>query len=617
MRSFVRQIALVVCTGLGLAVSTPSHAMSCDEIMTMVGLNIPPDIVADTMKDSGTTFTSTDIACLKEKGAPAEVIAAANALSNTPPPTPAPSTSSEKPSKGGKKGGDKSAFDAADILGGALSDLDDPDADSSSGGPADLEAAIEAYRAEKLLTASSDLWELLAQKKYPEQTSKIHYYLAKSLFDLEMFHSAQHHFMQVIRRGPKDPYFKYSLPRLVAISELTGNDYELRRIVDKIDPATFPRQASNHLNYLMGRKLYERDELAAASDFFRKVVPRSHHFLRAQFYLGVIHQEQGNLRSAVKAFREVVTAEPQLLGGTRTAGELEDIKDLAVLNTARIYFALRRFQEADAAYAGVERDSRYWPLALYERAWAAFWSEDLNHTLGLLLTTHSPYFTKNNFLPELSVLRALTFFNLCEYGEVERVLEAFGETYTPMQAELRTYVNRYKTEREIWDQAYDAYFQNPHEDSTLTPAFFARLLENQDLAAFVRQLDLMDAEIKKINAQKAIWRTSIGDPLKTVIETDRLRYKKLGGASLLREASSWDKQLESLLTQSEIIQFEVVDAQRADYQYLASQSVVVDAGQDRRIDFATSRDIIYWPFNGEFWRDELGYHRYTEHGSCE
>jgi hypothetical protein len=34
------------------------------------------------------------------------------------------------------------------------------------------------------------------------------------------------------------------------------------------------------------------------------------------------------------------------------------------------------------------------------------------------------------------------------------------------------------------------------------------------------------------------------------------------------------------------------------------------------LDFATSVEFIYWPFNGEFWEDELGYYRYTEQGSC-
>ena len=69
--------------------------------------------------------------------------------------------------------------------------------------------------------------------------------------------------------------------------------------------------------------------------------------------------------------------------------------------------------------------------------------------------------------------------------------------------------------------------------------------------------------------------------------------------------------------QSEIIRFEVVDAQRSEYEYRAQNLEDLTAGEQQRIDFAVNRDLIYWPFNGEFWRDELGYYRYTEYGSCQ
>ena len=45
--------------------------------------------------------------------------------------------------------------------------------------------------------------------------------------------------------------------------------------------------------------------------------------------------------------------------------------------------------------------------------------------------------------------------------------------------------------------------------------------------------------------------------------------------------------------------------------------VDVGSATDRvDLDFATAVDFIYWPFNGEFWKDELGYYSYTEQGSC-
>jgi len=47
------------------------------------------------------------------------------------------------------------------------------------------------------------------------------------------------------------------------------------------------------------------------------------------------------------------------------------------------------------------------------------------------------------------------------------------------------------------------------------------------------------------------------------------------------------------------------------------QNPEVESLESRKVDFATSRNIIYWPFNGEFWQDELGYYRYTEEPTCK
>jgi hypothetical protein len=84
---------------------------------------------------------------------------------------------------------------------------------------------------------------------------------------------------------------------------------------------------------------------------------------------------------------------------------------------------------------------------------------------------------------------------------------------------------------------------------------------------------------------------------------------------LLGEMATQYRNLGDLLQQSQIIRFEVVDAQRADYEF-KSQSQTVNQVDNVPIDFSTSKEIIYWPFNGEFWQDELGYYRYTEKSAC-
>jgi len=602
-----------------LVVPATSFGMTCDEIMNLVSVNVPPNIVVDTMKSSGKQYTQADVQCLTSRGAPPEVVNAARAQMGAAAPTPAPAPPPTPTMSAPTPVPAAPAPVPTTPLGGELPPDNALEAgpEPSGGGPDVLEQLIENHRQGKNLTASKGLFDLLSANTFPEHETKIQYYLAKSLEDLQMLHSAQHFYMQVVRRGPRNPYFRYALPKLIGIAQQTGNDAELLRIVDKIPPEQFPRNAKNHLYYLMGRTLYEdNDDLAGSVQYFQQVSAKSDLYMRSKYFEGIINTERDKLKSAVMAFREVMKAQPPVIVGASEAQQVEDMKDLALINVARIYFGLERFDNADNYYAMVDRDSTYWPQSLFERSWTNFWRGDLNLALGLLLTVESPYFQEEEYIPEVTVLRALTFFNLCEYEEVERIISGFEQTYKPQQAEIEAFLTQYKDTPEVRDQAFDAFFTNAHPGSALPKALFTRVLRNRDLSALVRHMDMMDEEIKSIDTQKSVWRDTVGDALKQQIEKDRIRYKKKAGTELLKELALQRNTLADLLVQAEIIRFEVTDAQRKDYEFRAT---LQDVEVDRKdvVDFAVSRDIIYWPFNGEFWRDELGYYQYTENGSCE
>jgi TolA-binding protein len=594
-----------------LALSTPAWALSCDEIMNMVNVNVPASVVVQTIDASGSKFSSSDVQCLESRKAPAEIIAAARKAS-----TPAAAPAKKPASK-------TEAFDSADEI-APPADGDAGASDASSGADEDsgnspkaIDELIKLYRAKKVLTASKGLYELMQDNTYPDQAAKISYYLAKSLYDLGMYHGAEHYFMQVVRKGPKNPYFKYALPKLVAIAELTGDDTELLRVVEKIPVDSFPRGAQSHLYYLLGRELYDEEKLAEAAKYFGQVASKDELGLKAKYYEGVINNQRGKLKSAVKSFTEVYKSDVAP-ADERQAGEIEDLKDLALMNIARIYYTTQNFDNADSFYALVDRDSTFWPESLYERAYTNFMRNDLNLTLGLLLTVRSPYFADGEFMPKSTILRSLTLFNLCKNTEVASTLKGFEADYRPIRDEMRDMVSKYDTDegRKIADQLYDYYFGESTGETRLPKSVFVMIMKNRDFADLVRHLDLLDAETTMIDAQKDVWKSTIGEDLRKTMADDRVRYKRRAGLILLREFQRNIREINDLLTQSELIRFEVVDAQRLDYEY-KMQNPEVESLESRKVDFATSRNIIYWPFNGEFWQDELGYYRYTEEPTCK
>jgi len=617
---FTRIATVSLATLLGLSFATDAHALSCEEIMNMVNVNVPVPIVVQTIEDSGEQFSVDEVRCLQNEGAPSEVVDAAKALMAGSEPTPVERGDAELDRQRERERERQAREEEENMLGSGREGSRELTDEGASGGPdpEQVKQAIKLFRAKKPLTASLMLYEMLEDNTFPEREAQIQYYLARCLYELEMYHTSQYYFLEVLRKGPDNPYFKHALPKLVSIARYTGDNSELIRVVAKIPPEAFPRSARNHLFYLMGVRLYEEDDLSRARKYFGQISTRSDLYLRAKYFEGVIYNRQGRLKSAVRSFRDVVREDVEV-GSPRELQEVKDLKNLSLVNVARIYYSIQRFDEASKYYALVERDSMYWPTSLFEASWSNFMRNDLNLTLGQVLTVQSPYFSHDEFQPEATILRALTYFNLCEYNEVERLLIGFEETYRPMYKEMKAFVQSYASRegKKLADQAYDTYFTSFPRESVLPKSVFNKVLRNRDLAALVRHLEMMESEKALIDAQKARWRDSLGNHLKKVLESDRQRYKRRAGLLFLSEMAQLTAYMGDLLAQSEIIRFEVVDAQRVDYEYRMNNIDIMDTSSTRDIDFATSVDKVFWPFNGEFWADELGYYHYTEQGSCK
>ena len=631
-----RSLSLLVGLGaiaLSATSSSNAWALDCDEIMNMVNVNVPTNIIVQTMEDSGDQFTNEDIRCLMDAGAPDDVVTTAKRMSASAAPDPEPiergepsttrdtddwnqtdrigESSSRRGGRGGYDDLPEDGEDQANQAGGACAD--------------DVDEAVEAYKAKKYLGSSLMLFRLLEDGSCPEQEERIHFYLGMNLYDLEMYHSSQYYFMQVIKKGTNGRYFKYALPKVVAIARYTGDDSELMRVAKAasskdVPIQEYPRNAQNYMAYLYGVDAYDDGELSKARRYFGMISTKSDLYLKSKYFEGVIYRQQDRYKSSVKSFRDVIRDSEQVtLYTEEEVRDVERLTDLSLVNIGRIYYGIQRFDEAEKYYDYVPHDSEVWPQALFEAAWSNFMQGELNTTLGQVLTVQSPFYGNEEFLPEATILRALTFFNLCEYDQVEYELLRFEAEIKPMNQELKDFIGQYKSKegRKLADQAYEAYFEGVKKDTVLPKSMFVKFLRNQDLYSLVRHLQIMEEEETKIAAQKTLWRDSVGAHLEQVLEQDRRRYKQRAGMVMLQEMVLMQKHLGDLLGQSQIIRFEVVSAQRAGYEYAMSNLDLSATKDENAIDFATSVDYIYWPFNGEFWKDELGYYYYTEQGSCE
>ena len=176
-----------IALGLSLfGYSTDAEALSCDEIISMVGYDLPTDVIINTLKGSGTRFSPEEIQCLVDKGAPAAVVEQAKRMSQQ---QSAP-VEIEEDEDDTRRIDDEDDVEIRNVRGQDLSE------DGDANDPREIKHAIKLIRAQKPIEASYRLFSLLNEGKYPEFESKIHYYLARALSDFESLHSSAHHKLQ-------------------------------------------------------------------------------------------------------------------------------------------------------------------------------------------------------------------------------------------------------------------------------------------------------------------------------------------------------------------------------------------------------------------------------------
>jgi tetratricopeptide (TPR) repeat protein len=620
----MKRARVLTIAALALALSSgEAQATTCNDILNMLNVGVPANTVTATMAASRAVYTQADIDCLASGGAPPAVVMTAQSMKAVaaPSPTPVPDapTRSAPPS---------SAIDSGpDIIGdrvGAqprqLNDGAGPVPENTD--PPLIQEAIKLIKNKKPLSGTLRLYDALKSQNYPDQRTKINYYMARGLEQLEMYHSAQYFFLAVVKDGQNTTYFKYALPKLVKIARITGDESDLIRLAPRIAPEAYPPKAKNQMYYLMGlRKMTQKDpDLSAARKYFSQISSKSSLYLRSRYLEGVIYNKQGKLKSAVRSFRDVYRHRVEARQSSRQSTQTQALKDLSLVNIARIYYKIERFDESTKYFNLVARDSVFWPESLFDGAWSHFMQNNLNESLGHLLTVQSPFFSEEDFLPEVEYLRALTFFNLCEYKEVDGYLLSFESRMKPVQEELKNYVKGYATKeaRRMADKAWDDYFGDRAKQTLIPKSLFTRMLRNQDIRGIVDHMALMDDELDLIDKQKPQWRDTVGEMLRQdVIAKDRRKFKVRAGKFMLAEMARHANILQDLLSASEIVRFEMIDAQRVDYQYKFQNPDIADMATKVDLDFATGTEFIYWPFNGEFWSDELGYYHYTEQGSCK
>lgn len=364
-----------------------------------------------------------------------------------------------------------------------------------------------------------------------------------------------------------------------------------------VDAATRSRMA-----YLAAREAHHQGNYGSALGLLKMVTPGDPFFAEARSLEGVVLSVQGRPRDALVPLLTAQAAADE-------AKKPDRLKNAIRMNLARAYFASENFPRAIELYDTVDRASSFWPEAQFERAWSHFRLTDVNGALSRLHTLNSPFF-EDWYFPEADMLRVYSLFLLCKFPDASRGISEFQTHYKPQLDALRAAST-------LDNQTAFAAMRQVVEDGTLPkemPAALSRLyVDEQRFLDSLAAVQHAEDEVKRLKAVSA-------NPFSAKVdEWVTARHDALiddEGKRIRQESGEMADRLDTMLTDSEINRLDMMQFETRLYEQAAITGKIEDARQQVSRRQRMKRGTQVWPFEGEYWADELGYYRIETRSDC-
>ena len=462
--------------------------------------------------------------------------------------------------------------------------------------------------------------------EHARQVAELH--LGVALFRLQLY-DASLHVLGAVAASPTHAGFHEAARWLVALDAVLPEPARIAAFVGRYKPRPIAsmsagdRERDSRLNYLIGKNAYDDRRFEVATEAFDEVDPSSTRYLSAQMMAGMSLVRQRRMTPASKRFLRVAEA----VGEKERGPERLWLRDLAWISIARARYSdsigLDPFtpsinagglRAAGKYWRRIPVESPLWPEALLESSWLYFLGGDYPRALGNLHNLESGFFEATLY-PEADVVRGVVSFALCQYDDVLTIVARSRKRYLPIRRDLRALVDRLTAEGDDGALALHEAARAGHArvPDTVRP-IVDTLRADPPIARQLAHLRILDAEEARLAALPDGFRGSrLGEEVEASLRLARQDTRR-GVARrvrllVTRRLADLDRQLLDLTRLS----IDVARARAADAGARAEQ-LARPGAVGRRIvpDF----EHTVWPFDGEFWRDELGSYQQLVASRC-
>ena len=471
-----------------------------------------------------------------------------------------------------------------------------------------LKRAIKQSSQGDYVSSTKNLFRLMYKPSLKNQKNKIRYHLALNLYNMGLYHPAIFQFQTLLKSNAKG-YVGKSLQKIALAAAYLKDDRLLHHAISHGSLKYISRLERDKLYYHFGEYWMRKRKFRRASANFSRVKSSSPYFYKALYQLGLVHAELNRTSQSVRIFSRLES---------RRAGITDSFRVAAIMGKARSYYQGKRWEESIDAYRQVPKDSPFWHDTLLEISWALLRAGKLRSALSNFQTLHSSYY-EGYYQPESLLLRSIIYLYICKHYEMEKVLDLFHRVYRPVYTQVRNLVSRRNSMKSYYQSLVLSADQQSKGRIVHYPTPVARrILREGDFSALHHYVTKLKEERDLIYSLPYSWRRSMVGQYSQKLITRRLNNaQKKAGKRALSHLKIIRAELKDFFTQEQYLRYEMLRSKRGFLKQKIAEKITTGVSiEDFDRSFYIQNGYEYWPFQGEYWLDELGNYHYIGKTSC-
>lgn len=485
--------------------------------------------------------------------------------------------------------------------------------------PALLKQGVRYYQQGNYIAASVTFHSIASSNSTNEDLiAQANYYLGLSLYNLKLYQASSYPLIKVIRSDSKK-YKSKSMEKLIATANRLGDQHILDYVMSKMQVSDLEKMAVDVYYFKLASVSYDKGLLDQAIQYAKLSVQKNPQNESAMNLLGIAYLKKNDTQNAIETYQK-------LLGFYSKKENFNPKKGYTSLNLARAYYQAKNFEDAAEYYRSISKDNSAYRESLTELGWTYLQIGKVKSALSVIHTLHTPYY-ENYFEPESLVLRAILLNYLCQFEESEKAIKSFTDNYESTLDVISNWTAHSGSTNDALSEinfATEILKNESASNATLNnyrgriPFKVTRsILKDYRMQGLHNTYTLVRDESRMAKKMFGGLNTLL-NPFLDKVYSGRITYfKNQLGIKFNEVITSMEKNISYYNQQIKFVNYELLEAKKTQLKLKIANKEKPTVNEDENRNFYVKNGYRYWPFQGEFWIDEIGNYQYLGASYCE